>query len=158
MCHGRKVHNLLHVALAQHGKAGLAAGHHVGMVAEDVQGVGGYGTGGNMEHAGQLLGRDLVHVGDHQQQTLGSGVRGGQSAGAQRTVYRAGRTGFGLHLHHLDRGAEDVFLSIGAPLVNKVGHGRGRSDGVDGGYLGKRIAYMRRGVVAIHGFHFSSHL
>ena len=35
---------------AQHGKAGLAAGHDVGVVAEDVQRVGGHGTGGHVEH------------------------------------------------------------------------------------------------------------
>ena len=35
MGHGAEVHDLLHVALGQHGKAGLAAGHHVGVVAED---------------------------------------------------------------------------------------------------------------------------
>ena len=75
MGHGRQIHDLLDVALAQHGKAGLAAGHHVGVVAEDVQRLGGHGTGGDMEHGGQLLGCDLVHVGDHQQQALGSGSR-----------------------------------------------------------------------------------
>ena len=37
MGHGRQIHDLLHVALAQHGKAGLAAGHDVGVVTEDVQ-------------------------------------------------------------------------------------------------------------------------
>ncbi len=84
MSHGRQVHDLLDVALAQHGKAGLAAGHHVGVVAEDVQRLGGHGTGGHVEHAGQLLGRDLVHIGDHQQQALGGGVGGGQGACAQR--------------------------------------------------------------------------
>ena len=158
MGHGGQIHDLLHVALAQHGKAGLAAGHHVGVVAEDVQRVGGNGTGGDVEHAGQLLGCDLVHVGDHQQQALRGGVRGGQGAGAQRTVYGTGRAGFGLHFNHLHLGAEDILLAVGTPLVDKVSHGRGRGDGVDGGYLGKRIAHMRGSVVAIHGFHFSYHL
>ena len=123
MGHGGQVHDLLHVALAQHGKAGLAAGHDVGVVAEDVQRLGGHGTGGHMEHGGQLLSRDLVHVGDHQQQALGGGVGGGQGAGAQRAVNRTGRAGLGLHLHHLDLGAEDVLQAVGGPLVHKVGHG-----------------------------------
>ena len=157
MCHGAQVHDLLHVALAQHGKAGLAARHNVGVVTEDVQGVGGHGTGGDVEHAGQLLCCDLVHIGDHQQQTLRRGVGGGQRTCAQRAVNGAGRTGLGLHLDHLDLGAEDVLQAVGAPLVNKVGHGAGRRDGVDGSYLGKRIGNMRCGVIAIHGFHFSYH-
>ena len=157
MRHGGEVHDLLHVALAQHGKAGLAAGHHVGVVAEDVQRLGGHGTGGDMEHGGQLLGCDLVHVGDHQQQALGSGIGGGQSAGAQRTVNRAGSAGLRLHLHHLDLGAEDVLQPVGGPLVHKVGHGGRRGDGVDGGNLGERVGHVRRSVVTIHGLHFSYH-
>ena len=47
------------------------------------QGVGGNGTGGDVEHGGQLLGRDLVHIGDHEQQALGGGVGAGESACAQ---------------------------------------------------------------------------
>ncbi len=103
-----QVHDLLDVALGQHGKAGLTTGHNVGVIAEDVQGVGSDGTRGNVEDARQLLARDLVHVRDHQQQTLRSGVGGGQSTGAQRTVNGTGCAGLGLHLDDLDRGAEDV--------------------------------------------------
>ena len=128
--HGGQVHDLLHVALAQHGKAGLAAGHDVGVVAEDVQRLGGHGTGGHVEHGGQQLAGDLVHVGDHQQQTLRGGVGGGQRAGGQRAVNRTGGAGLGLHLHHLDRRAEDVLQAVGGPLVHEVGHGA--DDGVMG--------------------------
>ena len=156
--HGRQIHDLLHVALAQHGKARLAAGHDITVVAEDVQRLGGHSTGGHMEHGGQLLGGDLIHVGDHQQQALRGGIGGGQSAGAQRAVYGTGCAGLGLHLHHLDLGAEDVLQAVGGPLVHKVGHGRRRGDGVDGRYFRERIGYMRRGVVAIHGLHFSYHV
>ena len=67
MGHGSQVHDLLNVILAQHGKAGLTAGHDVGMIAEDVQSVAGHGTGGHVEHAGQQLAGNLVHIGDHQQ-------------------------------------------------------------------------------------------
>ena len=81
--HGAQVHDLLGVGLAQHGKAGLAAGHDVGMVAEDVQRVGGHGTGGHVKHGGHQLTGQLVHVGNHQQQALGGGVGGGQSARGQ---------------------------------------------------------------------------
>ncbi len=88
--HRREVHDLLDVALGEHGEAGLAAGHDVGVVAEDVQGVGGDATGGDVEDARQLLARDLVHVRDHQEQALRSRVGGGQSAGAQRAVNGTG--------------------------------------------------------------------
>ncbi len=131
VCHGAEVHDFLHVALAQHGETGLAAGHDVGVVAEDVQRVGRHGTGGDVEHAGQQLTGDLVHVRDHQQQALRGGVGGGQSTGAEGAVHRAGSTGLGLHLDDLDRGAEDVLQASGRPLVDHVGHGAGRGDGVD---------------------------
>ena len=157
MGHRAQVHDLLDVALSQHGEAGLAAGHDVGVVAEDVQGVGGHGAGGDMEHRGQLLGRDLIHVGDHQQQALRRGVGGGQGAGSQRAVDRAGGAGLGLHLHHLYLGAEDILQAVGGPLVNQVGHGAGRGDRVDRRNLGERIGDMRRRVVAVHGLELSSH-
>ena len=47
-----EVHDFLRVGLSQHGEAGLAAGHNVGMVAEDVQRVGSDRTRGNVEYAG----------------------------------------------------------------------------------------------------------
>ena len=157
MGHGGQVHDLLHVALGQHGEAGLTAGHDVGVVAEDVQGVGGNGTGGDVEHGGQLLGRDLVHIGDHEQQALGGGVGAGESACAQGAVDRTGGTGLGLHLDHLYLGSEDVLQTVGGPLVNQVGHGAGRGDRVDRRNFAERIGYMRGGVVAVHGLELSCH-
>ena len=155
--HRSQVHDLLHVALGQHGKAGLAAGHHVGVVAEDVQRLGGHGTGGHVEDTGQQLAGDLVHVGDHQQQALGGGVGGGQSARGQRAVDGTGGAGLRLHLDDLHGGAEDVLLALGRPLVHIVGHGAGRGDGVDAGYLGKGVADICRSIVAVHGFELSCH-
>ena len=160
--HRSQVHNLLHVALSQHGKAGLAAGHDVGVVAEDVQGLGGHGTGGDMEHAGQQLAGDLVHIGDHQQQALGCGVGGGQRTGGQGAVDRAGGTRLGLHLDDLDSGAENVLLTSGGPLVDQVCHGRGRGDGIDRRDLCERVCHMGRGRIAVHDgkflFHRDTHL
>ena len=157
MGHSAQVHDLLGGVGAQHGVAGLAAGVHVGVVAEDVQGVGGHGTGGHVDHAGQQLAGHLVHVGDHEQQALGGGVGGGQRASGQGAVDSAGSAGLGLHLGDPDLSAEQVLTACGGILVGLVRHhGRGR-DGVDGGHVGKRIRDMRRGGVAIHGFHFSCH-
>ena len=78
-----EVHDLLHAALGEHGKTGLAGSHHVLMVTKDTQGVGGQCTGRNMEYARQQLTSNLVHVGDHQQQTLRCGVGGGQGTSLQ---------------------------------------------------------------------------
>jgi hypothetical protein len=53
---------------------------------------------------GELTG-NLVHVGDHQQQALGSGKGGGEGTGLQCAVYRTSRTTFGLHFYNQRRGA-----------------------------------------------------
>ena len=155
--HSAQIHDLLHAALGQHGKAGLAAGHHVGVITEDVQALGGHGTGGDVEHARQQLTGDLVHIGDHEEQALGCGVGGGQGTGGQGAVDGTGSTGLGLHLDDPDRVAEDVLPTGSGPLVNIVGHGAGRGDGVDTRHLGKRIGNMRCRGVTVHGFELSRH-
>ena len=62
----RHVLRLLNGVGSQHRKAGLAAGHHVGVVAEDRQRVVSQRTSAHVEDAGQKLAGDLVHVRDHQ--------------------------------------------------------------------------------------------
>ncbi len=153
-----QIHNLLHVAGAEHCKAGLTASIHVLMVAEDGQGVGSQRTSGNMEHAGEQLACDLIHIGDHQQQALRSGVGSGQGASGQGAVNSASGTSLRLHLNNFNLISEDVLQALGGPLVGDFRHGGGRSDGIDCGNVGKRIGYMRGGVVTVHGFHFSCHV
>jgi hypothetical protein len=46
------------------------------------------------------LARDLVHVGDHEQEPLRRGERGGEGAGLQGAVHGAGGAAFGLHFDH----------------------------------------------------------
>ena len=124
------------------------------MVAEDGQGVGSQGAGGTVDDARQQLACDLVHVRDHQQQTLGGGVGGGQRARRQRAVHSAGGAGLGLHLNNADFLPENVLLTIGRPLVGQVSHyGRG-SDGVNRSDFGKRIRYVCRSGITVHGFSF----
>ena len=149
MGHARQIHHLLHGALAQHGEARLAARHHVLMVAKDTQRMGSQRTGRYMEHAREQLARDLVHVRDHQQQTLRSGVGRCQRAGLQRAVNRAGGTGLRLHLLYHDRLAEDVLPASGGPLVYMLRHRRGWGNRVDSRYLAKHIRDMRGGLVTI---------
>ena len=157
MGHRAQIHDFLGVGLAQHGKAGLAAGHDVGVVTKDVQRVAGHGTGRHVEHSGQQLAGDLVHVGDHQQQALGGGVGGGQGAGGQRAVHGAGGAGLGLHLDDLHGLTKDVFPTGGSPLIHVVSHGAGRGDGVDAGHFGKRVGYMGGRGIAVHCLEFASH-
>ena len=156
MCNGGQIHDFLRVGLAEHGEAGLTAGHDVGMIAENVQRMGRDGTSRDVEHAGQLLRRDLVHIRDHQQQTLRRRIGGRQSACAEGAVNRTGRTGLRLHLGNLDAGAEDVLQTCGRPLVDKVRHRGGRRNGINTGDLGICIGYVSRGIIAVHGFEFTN--
>ena len=71
---------ILYGSGGKHCEAGLAAAHNIAVVAKDGKGMVREGTGGYVEYSGKLLAGDLVHVGDHQQQALGSGEGGGQGA------------------------------------------------------------------------------
>ena len=110
-----------------------------------------------MNDARQQLAGNLVHVGDHQQQALGSGVGGGQRTSRQGAVDSASSASLGLHLNDADFLSENVLLTMGRPLVGQVSHyGRG-SDGVNRSDICERIGHMSRSGVTVHGFHFSSH-
>ena len=128
------------------------------MVAEDAEGVACDSTGGYMEHGGKKLARHLVHIGDHEEQTLRSGVGGGKGTCVEAAVDSTCCAGLSLHLLHLDSAAEDVLLTLCRPLVNEICHGAGRGDGVYCRYLCKRIAYMCSCLVAVHCFEFSCHI
>ena len=150
MCHRAQIHDLLRGGGRQHGKPGAAHAHHVAVVAEDGQGVGGQGAGGNMEYARQHFTGDLIHIGDHQQQALGRGVCGGQRAGLQGAVHRTGGAALRLHLHHLYRLTEQVLLAVGGPLVHVLRHGAGGRDGENTRHFRKCVGYIRGGFVAVH--------
>ena len=75
-----------------------------------------------MEHAREQLTGNLVHVGDHQQQTLRRGVGRGQGTCLQRTVNGTGGATLALHLLDHDGLTEDVLAAGGGPLVHVLGH------------------------------------
>ena len=128
------------------------------MIAEDVERGSRERACRNVEHAGEQLARDLVHVGDHEQQTLRSGERGGQSAGCERTVDGTRRAALGLHLGDAERLPEHIELTFGRPLVGCLRHGRGRRDGIDGRDFGESVRYVRSGGIPVdsHFFHLKS--
>ena len=156
--HRREVHDLLDVALGEHGEAGLAAGHDVGVVAEDVERVGGNATRGDVEHARQALASDLVHVRDHEQQALGRRVGRREGAGAKGAVDGAGGASLRLHLDHVDGGAKDVLQTLRGPLVDVVGHRAGRRDRVDARHLGVGVRDPSSSLVAVHRLELTCHI
>ena len=110
-------------------EAGLPAGHHVGVVAEDRERVRGQRPRRDVHAERRQLAGDLVHVGDHQQQALRRGERRRQRAGLQRAVHRARRAALRLHLD--DRGT--VPQRFVRPLA---AHSSASSPIVDDGVIG----------------------
>ena len=145
-----QVHDLLGGTGGQHCHTGAAAGHHVLMVTEDGQGVGGQGTGCDVEHAGQALASDLIQVGDHQHQALRGGEGGGQGAGGQGAMDGTGSAGLRFHLHDVHAVAEDVSSILVGPFVHVLCHGGRGGDGVNSGYLSKSIGDVAGGGVRVH--------
>ena len=113
----REVVRLLHRFGAEHREAGLAAGHHVGVVAEDRQRVRGEGARRHVHGEGRQLARDLVHVGDHQEQSLRGREGRRQRTGLQRAVHGARGAGLRLHLDDIRDVTPEVFASLARPLV-----------------------------------------
>ena len=157
MRHSRQICRLLDAAAGQQGEARLTAVHHVGVVAEDGEGVGTHGAGRHVQHAGQTLAGDAVQGGDHQHQALRGGEAGGQRTGLQRAVTGTAGTGLGLHLHQTNRLTEDVLFAGGRPRVGVLRHGAGRGDGIDGCDLGERIGYVCRRLVTVADLHDLAH-
>ena len=136
-----EIHDLLHVALREHGKACLTARHDVAVVAEDAQCLRGDSSRRDMEHGRQLLRRDLIHIRDHKKETLRSGIGRGERARAERAVYRAGGARLGLHFDDLYPCAENVLLTCRRPLVDEVRHWAGRRYRVNARHFGVRIGH-----------------
>ena len=86
------------------------------------------------DRAGQFAG-DLVHIGDHQQQTLRGGEGGGQCAGLQCAVDGAGRAAFGLHFDHRGNCSPKILPAFGRPLIRELAHAGRRRDGINGDHF-----------------------
>ena len=90
MRHSAQIHNLLRVLRAEHRETGLAAGVYIRVIAVNVECVRGYAASGYVDHAGQQLTGDFIHVGDHQQKALRSGEGRSQCTTLQRAVHGTG--------------------------------------------------------------------
>ena len=144
-----QVHNFLYGAFAQHGETCLAGRHDVLMVTEDTQCMRSQCTSRYMEDARQQFAGNLVHVGNHQQQTLRSGISSCQCTSLKRTVYGTGGTAFRLHFLNQDSFAEDVLTTCGSPFVYVLSHGGRRGDRIDSGYFRKHVRNVSGSFVTI---------
>ena len=90
MSHGSEILGLLDTAGCEHREACLAACHHILMVSEDGEGMGGKGPGGYMEDGGKHFTCNLVHVRNHEKETLRCSVCGCKDACLQGAVNSSG--------------------------------------------------------------------
>ena len=158
MSYRREIHNFLYGRLAEHSCTRLAACINIGMISEDVQCMGSYTSGRYIKYCRKLLTSNLVDVRDHQEKSLRSSIRCGQSTCCDGAVNGTCRTCLRLHLCNLDFLSEQILSSLGSPLIGVLSHRRRRCDRVNSCHFGKRIRSMSCGCVTIHGFHFSCHV
>ena len=149
---GGHVGGLLDASRAELGEPGVAAGHDVGVVAEDAHGVGAHGAAGHMQNAWQALAGDAIEHGHHEHQALAGREAGAQAACLKHAVDGGDGAGLGLHLGQLHALAEHVQTALRAPAIGVLGHGRGRRDGVDGRHLGEVVGNVGRSLVAVDGY------
>ncbi len=152
-----QVLRLLHRAGGEHGKAGAARRHHILMVAKNREPLRRQRAGRHMEHRRSQFTGDLVHVGQHQHQSLTGGEGGGERPRLQGAVYRASRPPFTLHLYHGGDVAPQVGLPFCRPGIGQFGHGRARGDGVDGTHFAQLVRHPGRGFVAVNHDQFMFH-
>ena len=148
--HEREVVRLLHRARGKHGPPCGPGVHHIAVVPEDRQRMGGNGSRRDVDHCRRQLTGDLEHVRDHQQQTLRRGERRCQRALLQGAVQRARGARLGLHLHHVGDQSPQVGAAGRGPVIRVLGHRRRRGDRVDRDHLTQRVRHPGRRLVAVH--------
>ena len=135
VCNRGEVGGFLHAAGAQHREARGAGRHHVAVIAEDAERVGGDRPRGHVDHGRRQLAGDLEHVRQHQQQTLAGSEGRTERTPGDGTVQRARSTRLALHLDHLGDCAPQVGPPLCAPVVGEFAHRRCRCDRVDRDYF-----------------------
>lgn len=149
MSDGGEVVGFLHGIGGQHSEAGLAAGHDIGMIAENRKGVGSEATGGHVHTKRQQFAGDFVHIGDHEQEPLRGGEGRGQRAGLQHAMHGSGDAALALHLGDGRHRAEQIRLLAGCPLIAEFGHRRRGRNRIDGDGLAELIGDGSGGFIAV---------
>ena len=129
----------------------VPCGHHIRMIAKNGQGLTGQRPCRYMKHGRKHFSSDLMHVGQHEHESLGCGERCRQSACRQASMDSSRCACLGLHLDHFESLAEDILSLLGRPSIRKLPHRRGRSDRVNGCNFTERIGHMCSCCVAFDG-------
>jgi hypothetical protein len=145
----RKIHRLLHRTGTEHGITRCATGHDVRVIAEDRQGLSRQRACRDMEdRRGQFPG-DLVHIRNHQQQTLRGGEGGRERSALECAVDGPGGTALALHLHDIGDRAPQIPDPQRGPFIRPFAHVGGGRDGIDGDDLIGQVRDVSGGLVAV---------
>ena len=123
---------LLNTAREEHRPTGRSGGHDIAVIAKNREALRGEAAGRDVKYDRGQFARDLVHVRNHQQQTLTGGEGCTQRTGLQRTVQRASRATLRLHLDHGWPRAPEVRFAFAGPLIGEFAHAARGGDRVDG--------------------------
>mmetsp|Transcript_4104 Transcript_4104/g.6021 ORF Transcript_4104/g.6021 Transcript_4104/m.6021 type:complete len:587 (+) Transcript_4104:4359-6119(+) len=151
--HKRLIHNHLGALRAEHNPTRSPGRHDVRVVAEDVESMRAKSARRHVQNARQELARDLVHVGDHEHETLRSRIGRREGASLEAAVKRTGSTTLGLHLRDRDSLSEAVLQALARPLVNHLTHGGRRRDRVDEGHITESVGDVCGGLVSVDARH-----
>ena len=141
---------LLHAGRGQQRKPGLTHGHHIRVVAENREGMGGQRAGGHVHAERDQLPGQFIHDRDHEQQPLRGGERRGERSALQHAVDGSSRARFGLHLHDFWNMAPEVGLPLACPFVRKFAHRGRRRDRVERDRFAEPVGDICRGFVSVH--------
>ena len=154
----RQVLRLLHRRRAKHCPAGRARGHHIAVIAEDRQRLCRERSRGDVKHGRRQFAGDLVHVRDHQQQSLRGSERRAERAGLKRTVNHSGSAAFALHLDHGRNRAPQILHAGCRPRVRPFAHRRCRRNRINRNHLVERVSDARHRFIRIQHFVCSLHV
>ena len=159
VCHTCKVHHFLNGTFGQHCEASLTDRHHVLMVTEDRKRMRSNCSSRHMENRRKKLTGDFIHVRDHQEEALRSGISCSESSGLERSVNSACGTAFGLHFLHENCFTKNVLSTCCRPFVDIFSHCRRRGDGVNGSHFREHIAHVSGSLITITSqeFFFFTH-
>jgi hypothetical protein len=144
-----QVLRLLHGCRTKHCPAGRARSHHIAVIAEDRERLCRERAGCDMKHSRRQFSSDLVHVWDHQQQSLRRSERGAERAGLKCAVDHSRRATFALHLDHTGHRAPQIFHTCCRPRVRPFAHRRRRRDRINRDHLVKRVSDARHRFIRI---------
>jgi hypothetical protein len=120
------------------------------MITENIKCVRSYATSGYVYNTGKKFAGDLIHVGDHKEKALRSGIGGSESTSCERAVNGTGSAALRLHFYNLNSLTENILSAFSGPLIGNFRHRRRGSDGINAGNFSKRIRHVSRSCVTVH--------